>query len=98
MAQYNEALAGAAQAEKRGDEVTAADFDAEASRIYALIVSANEEQAEIIEEAEDDVLGMPLYAFIIGVAVIFIGLVLVLILVIRCCKKMKADDGNIIKV
>jgi hypothetical protein len=49
MEQYNQALSDAADAENSGDEAAAAQFDSEAARIYALILEANEDEAEIIE-------------------------------------------------
>jgi len=48
MTQYNAALANAADAENRGDDAAAAEFDAEAESIYAQIVTANVLEGVII--------------------------------------------------
>lgn len=98
MTQYNAALANAADAENRGDEAAAAEFDAEAASIYAQIVTANVLEGEIIKEAEDALLGLPLWAVIVILAGIVIVVILMIVLVIKCCRKNNQKDANTMKV
>jgi len=98
MEQYNAALSNAAAAENRGDAEAAAEFDAEAKRIYAQIVTANDFESDLINEAEWRLLGLPLWAVIVIIAGIVIFLILMVVLVIYCCRKRAHRDQNTLKV
>jgi uncharacterized protein (DUF983 family) len=87
MEQYNEALANAAAAENEGNADSAARFDAEAARIYARIVTANVLEGVIISDAENALLGLPLWAVIVILAAIIIVILLMIVMVVKCIRK-----------